>query len=291
MSSSSCSEKGPSGRLSSATSGNAAWPSACSFLGGGSRDDVLELFRAADGSLLSSAWENFPHTVVEALAVGTPVIATAVGGVPEIVRDGQNGLLVAPHDVVALGERRREVRLGRRVAEAPGEGGRPVGRGIRPGVPARTRRSRAREGDGGPPVRRLLMVGRTRYTLPLDPSLARKFDALGAQLDVRVLAARPAGARGRDPRFRLYGPAAPGRLEGAAFWFLLPFRVARELRSWRPDAVLSQGGQETALVLLGRALSGVSDARDHGRARGSRGGDAVVRLELPTRARTVGRPR
>jgi len=72
------------------------------FLGGGSRDDVLELFRAADASLLSSSWENFPHTVVEALAVGTPVIATAVGGVPEIVRDGENGLLVAPHDVAVL---------------------------------------------------------------------------------------------------------------------------------------------------------------------------------------------
>ena len=72
------------------------------FLGGGSRDEVLELFRAADGSLLSSAWENFPHTVVEALAVGTPVIATAVGGVPEIVRDGQNGLLVPAQDVAGL---------------------------------------------------------------------------------------------------------------------------------------------------------------------------------------------
>ena len=105
-------------------------------------------------------------------------------------------------------------------------------------------------------MRRLLMVGRTRYTLPLDPSLARKFDALGAELDVRVLAAQAARARAdSDPRFRLYGPAAPGRLEGAAFWFLLPFRVARELRSCRPDAVLSQGGQETALVLLGRALA------------------------------------
>ena len=107
-------------------------------------------------------------------------------------------------------------------------------------------------------MRRLLMVGRTRYTLPLDASLARKFDALGRQLDVRVLAARPAGEGGHDPRFRLFGPAAPGRLEGAAFWGLLPFRVARELRRWRPDAVLSQGGQETALVLLGRALSGTS---------------------------------
>ncbi len=107
-------------------------------------------------------------------------------------------------------------------------------------------------------MRRLLMVGRTRYTLPLDPFLARKFDALGEHLDVRVLAARPSAATATDPRFRLYGPAAPGRLEGVAFWGLLPLRVARELRRWRPDVVLSQGGQETALVLLGRALSGVS---------------------------------
>jgi glycosyltransferase involved in cell wall biosynthesis len=72
------------------------------FLGGGTRDDVLRLFRAADASLLPSAWENFPHTVVEALAVGTPVIATAVGGVAEVVRDGENGLLVPPRDVDAL---------------------------------------------------------------------------------------------------------------------------------------------------------------------------------------------
>ena len=53
---------------------------------------MLELFRAADASLLSSSWENFPHTVVEALAVGTPVIATRTGGVAEVVRDGENGL-------------------------------------------------------------------------------------------------------------------------------------------------------------------------------------------------------
>jgi glycosyltransferase involved in cell wall biosynthesis len=72
------------------------------FLGGGTREDVLRLFRAADASLLPSAWENFPHAVVEALAVGTPVIATAVGGVGEIVRDGENGLLVPPGDAAAL---------------------------------------------------------------------------------------------------------------------------------------------------------------------------------------------
>jgi glycosyltransferase involved in cell wall biosynthesis len=72
------------------------------FLGSVPRDRVLRLFRAADASVLPSAWENFPHTVVEALAVGCPVIATSVGGVPEVVHDGENGLLVPPRDAEAL---------------------------------------------------------------------------------------------------------------------------------------------------------------------------------------------
>ena len=78
------------------------------FSGPLNRDAVLMLFRAADASLLTSSWENFPHTVVEALAAGTPVIATAVGGVPELVRDGENGLLVpaGDHDALAAAIRR-----------------------------------------------------------------------------------------------------------------------------------------------------------------------------------------
>ena len=71
------------------------------FLGAGTRDEVIVLFRAVDAALLTSAWENLPHTLLEALAAGTPVIATAVGGIPEVVRDGENGLLVPPRDVAA----------------------------------------------------------------------------------------------------------------------------------------------------------------------------------------------
>jgi glycosyltransferase involved in cell wall biosynthesis len=103
--------------------------------------------------------------------------------------------------------------------------------------------------------RRLLMVGRTRYALPLSPSLERKFDALEQELEVRVLASRAAGTNGADRRFRLVDPVPV--LDGPAFYAALPFRVARELRSSRPDAVLVQGAQETALVLLGRALARV----------------------------------
>jgi glycosyltransferase involved in cell wall biosynthesis len=73
------------------------------FLGALPRARVVELFAAADASILSSMWENFPHTVVEALAVGTPVLATASGGVGEVVHDGENGLLVPLGDSQALG--------------------------------------------------------------------------------------------------------------------------------------------------------------------------------------------
>jgi glycosyltransferase involved in cell wall biosynthesis len=74
------------------------------FLGPLPRAEVLGLLRAADAAILTSAWENFPHGVVEALAVGTPVIATRTGGVAEVVVDGENGLLVEPGDAVAFAD-------------------------------------------------------------------------------------------------------------------------------------------------------------------------------------------
>ena len=95
------------------------------LLGPLSRDGVLELFHAADGAVLSSGWENFPHSVVESLAVGTPVIATAVGGVAEVVHDRENGLLVPPGDAGALADAMRdfasdeELRRRLRAAAAP----------------------------------------------------------------------------------------------------------------------------------------------------------------------------
>jgi glycosyltransferase involved in cell wall biosynthesis len=74
------------------------------FLGTQPRRRIVELFRAADAAILSSSWENFPHTVVEALAVGTPVLAMEAGGVGEVVRDGENGLLVPAGDGAQLAE-------------------------------------------------------------------------------------------------------------------------------------------------------------------------------------------
>ena len=72
------------------------------FRGALPRVEAIGVLAAADACVISSSWENFPHAAVEALAVGVPVVATAVGGVPEIVRDGENGLLVTPGSSAAL---------------------------------------------------------------------------------------------------------------------------------------------------------------------------------------------
>jgi glycosyltransferase involved in cell wall biosynthesis len=79
------------------------------FLGARPRDEVFRALAGAHAALLPSAWENLPHAAVEALAVGTPVVATAVGGVPEVVHDGENGLLVPPGSPARLAEAMRSV--------------------------------------------------------------------------------------------------------------------------------------------------------------------------------------
>lgn len=68
----------------------------------GHRLDVPRLLRAATMSVLPSRSEGLPNVVLEAMAVGVPVIATAVGGVPEVVVDGVTGLLVPAADPSVL---------------------------------------------------------------------------------------------------------------------------------------------------------------------------------------------
>jgi glycosyltransferase involved in cell wall biosynthesis len=102
------------------------------------------------------------------------------------------------------------------------------------------------------------MVGRTRYRLPLAPALRIKFDALSRELDLHVLGSAAAGSPARDETFTLVRTAPLARADGAVFWLALPVRVARLLRSFRPDAVLCQSAYEAAAVLLARKLTGAS---------------------------------
>lgn len=68
----------------------------------GRLDDVGPLLLAADAVVLASRWEGLPLTLLEALARARPVVATTVGGIPDVVEDGVHGRLVAPEDPAAL---------------------------------------------------------------------------------------------------------------------------------------------------------------------------------------------
>jgi glycosyltransferase involved in cell wall biosynthesis len=70
----------------------------------GIRSDVADILRASDVFVLSSRWEGNPMSVMEAMAAGLPVVSTAVGGVPELVREGETGLLVPSEDTGALAQ-------------------------------------------------------------------------------------------------------------------------------------------------------------------------------------------
>ncbi len=102
---------------------------------------------------------------------------------------------------------------------------------------------------------RVLMVGRTRYRLPLDPSLMRKFDALSERLDLRVLAAAPRGGASGDGTFALQRGTPVAALDGPVFYGTLPVRIARELRRRDADAILAQSPYEALAAFAGRRVA------------------------------------
>jgi glycosyltransferase involved in cell wall biosynthesis len=133
---------------------------------------------------------------------------------------------------------------------------------------------------------RALFVGRTRYRLPLSPSLAVKFDALAAELDLRVLGSALPGSPTEDGTFTLVRPL-PALIDGPAFWLALPRRILRILREFRPDAIVCQTAYEAAAALVARRLARVparivvevhGDWRTSTRLYGSSARRAVSRL-------------
>jgi glycosyltransferase involved in cell wall biosynthesis len=94
----------------------------CLFLG--YQEEVAQYYAALDAVILPSRNEGTPVSAIEALAARRPVVATRVGGVPDVVRDGVDGFLVEPGDVDALAERLARLARDPALAARMGEAGR-----------------------------------------------------------------------------------------------------------------------------------------------------------------------
>jgi glycosyltransferase involved in cell wall biosynthesis len=95
----------------------------------GSRGDVPEILPAFDVFALSSRFEGLPIALLEAMATGLACVATGVGGIPEVITDGVDGVLVEPGNpaqlagamVDVLGDPARRRELGRRAVGRAGD--------------------------------------------------------------------------------------------------------------------------------------------------------------------------
>ena len=88
--------------------------------------EVGARLREADAFVLNSRYEGLPHVVLEAFAAGLPVVATAAGGTPELVHDGESGLLVPLDDVTRLRDAIRTVLEDRALRERLVRGGQAI---------------------------------------------------------------------------------------------------------------------------------------------------------------------
>jgi glycosyltransferase involved in cell wall biosynthesis len=79
------------------------------FVGKVSQRELAAYFARARVAALPSFSEGLPRVVLEAMLTGTPVIGTRVGGIPELIRDGETGWLIPPDDVPALADALRRV--------------------------------------------------------------------------------------------------------------------------------------------------------------------------------------
>ena len=72
------------------------------FVGKMSHSEVMAVRTKCFATVVASQYEIAPYSILEAMSLGCPIVATAVGGIPELIRNRENGLLVACNDVKAM---------------------------------------------------------------------------------------------------------------------------------------------------------------------------------------------
>ncbi len=219
--------------------------------------------RLDDGTVLAlpSRSEGLGRVVIEAFARGRGVVAAGVGGIPDLVADGVEGLLIDPCDTQGIADALVRVLSDRALAEQFGRAATARYREwhttptqyaaqVRELVDATLRDAGAAPAEK---PRVLIVSGE-----PLDASSAETLRALRDELDYCVLGR---ARRGERPRRSAVGPGSvhlsrrwPGPFDGLLFHLGLPFRVRAFVRRFRPQVVIAESPYLGFLVLMALAF-------------------------------------
>jgi glycosyltransferase involved in cell wall biosynthesis len=206
------------------------------FRGGLPHDDVLREMRSADALVLASDYEGLPHVAIEALASGLPIVAPDVGGTGEVVRDGENGLVVLEPSGDGFAKVFRRLRDDIALRRTLAEGARATGRSWRFERTADSVESLISSVVTERP--RLVMIGKSAAP-ETSPSFERKLDTMLACMEPVLIEMGKPGLRwyGRVPTY-LFPSIRPRLLSGAVFYSAAAFLAVALTARRRPTAIM-----------------------------------------------------
>jgi len=218
-----------------------------------SPDEVARRLDEATVLVLPSRSEGLGRVIIEAFARGRGVVASDVGGIPDLVRDGVEGVLVEPTDLEGIADALERVLSNRELAQRLGDAARiryhewhttpgEYASRMRALVEASLRDVGAVAGERP----RVLIVSKSARAAG-DPALA----ALREEVDYCVLGR---AERGVPVRRTALSPGSVRLARRLLFWPLLPARVAALVRRFRPEVVIAETPHLAFMVLLGLAL-------------------------------------
>ena len=227
-------------------------------------EGVSEQMDACTVLVLPSRSEGLGRVLIEAMARGRGIVASRVGGIPDVARGGKEALLVTPGDVDELAAALVQALSDRPLAERLGEAAfvryqewhttpAEYAARVRSLVDASLREAGTLPGER-PRVLIVAAAPPAATTERGDPAL----DALREEVDYCVLAPAVRGAPVRRSSSGLGSIQLvrrwPGFLDALSFYGLMPFRVRRLVRRFRPGAVIAESPYIGFFVLLGTAL-------------------------------------
>lgn len=223
------------------------------FAGALGHQDVLHRLGGFDVLLNASSYEGLPHVAIEALVCGTPIVIPAVGGTSEVLRDGENGLLVDPPTQSAFAATLATLRDHPATLARLTEGARASGPNWRFDRVADRIEALLADVTGPAEKAAAVFVGKGGIPAVSTPAWERKLGVLARHLDATIVSPAAPGPRHMHGvelrRFRQFRPAP---VASALFYAGgSALGVARAAR--RSGAVVCQSPFEAAMCLLLRA--------------------------------------